>query len=180
MPVTIRRARPEDAPGIARAHVDSWRTTYQGLIADEILQDLSYERRAERWRESLSDPQDQDFVYVAEGETGEILGFVSAGPERSGDPDYRGEVMAIYLLQSAQGQGLGRRLMQAAAAELARRGFDSLLLWVLKENTPARKFYEALGGVYLRDQSLEIGGREYVEAAYGWRGLAGLIASGEK
>jgi ribosomal protein S18 acetylase RimI-like enzyme len=174
MPITIRKAVPADAAGIARAHIDSWRTTYKGLIADAVLQGLSCERRTERWRQDLSDPQNTDFAFVAESEAGEILGFVSAGPERSGDPDYRGEVMAIYLVQPAQGQGIGRRLMQAAAAELLERGYSSMLLWVLRDNTPSRKFYEALGGTSLREQTIEIGGREYLEVAYGWRDLAGL------
>ena len=31
--VTIREARIEDAPGIAKVHVDSWRTTYAGIVS---------------------------------------------------------------------------------------------------------------------------------------------------
>ena len=174
MSTRIRKATPADAAGIARAHVDSWRTTYRGLVADEILQGLSYERRLERWRETLSDLQSPDFLFVAEDEGGEILGFVSAGPERSGDPDHRGEVMAIYLVQKAQYRGFGWELMRAAAVELLARGFSSMLVWVLKDNTPARKFYEALGGLPLREQAITIGGRDYLEVAYGWRDLASL------
>jgi L-amino acid N-acyltransferase YncA len=89
MTITIRLARLEDAPGIAKVHVDSWRTTYKGLIADEFLAALSYERRTQVWTQSLADPQIASFLYVAETKTGEIVGFVSAGPEHEGDPNYR-------------------------------------------------------------------------------------------
>jgi hypothetical protein len=41
--VLIREAVPADAGAVARVHVDSWRTTYRGIIADSILSDLSYE-----------------------------------------------------------------------------------------------------------------------------------------
>ena len=40
----IRPATLEDAPAIARVHVDTWRTTYAGIVPDEHLAKLSYER----------------------------------------------------------------------------------------------------------------------------------------
>ena len=52
---------------------------------------------------------DPGVTFVAEGGGG-IVGFSCAGPERSGDPTYRGEVYAIYILRAFQDQGLGRQL----------------------------------------------------------------------
>jgi len=37
----IRPALPNDAAEIARVHVDSWRSSYRGLLADEFLDSLS-------------------------------------------------------------------------------------------------------------------------------------------
>ena len=179
MTITIRLAGLEDAPGIAKVHVDSWRTTYKGLIDDEFLAGLSYERRTQVWTQSLADPQIASFLYVAETDTGEIVGFVSAGPEHEGDPNYRGELYAIYLLQQAQGQGLGQKLMETAMHELYERGFSSMLLWVLKDNLPSRKFYEAVGGEYLREKPIEIGSQILVEVAYGWKDLLTLTSTKE-
>jgi hypothetical protein len=45
MSLVIREAAPADAPGIARVHVDTWRTTYQGIVPDQFLARLSYEAR---------------------------------------------------------------------------------------------------------------------------------------
>ncbi len=39
----IREARLEDASAIARVHIDAWRETYQGIIPDTYLAQLSYE-----------------------------------------------------------------------------------------------------------------------------------------
>ena len=171
MIATIRPARLEDLPGIARIHVDSWRTTYKGLIADEFLAALSYEGRAQIWSMNLNDPENNSFLYVAETGPGGIVGFVSAGPARGDDQDYLGELYAIYLLQQAQGQGLGRKLVNIAMGELCKRGFSSMILWVLKDNLPSRKFYEAVGGKYLREQPIEIGSQGLIEVAYGWKNL---------
>ena len=175
MSITIRKAKLEDAAGIAKVHVDSWRTTYKGLIADEFLANLSCERRAQVWKEPLADPESTSFLYVAETKAGEIVGFVSAGPGSESDPAYQGELYAIYLLQQAQGLGTGRRLMEAAMRELSQRGFSSMLLWVLKDNLPSRKFYEAVGGKYLREKPIEIGSQTFIEVAYGWKDVPSII-----
>ncbi len=47
----IREATPDDIPGIARVHVDTWRTAYLGIVPAEHLAGLSYERSEARWRE---------------------------------------------------------------------------------------------------------------------------------
>jgi ribosomal protein S18 acetylase RimI-like enzyme len=178
MPSLIRKATVDDAPGIAHVHVESWRSTYKELLEAEFLASLSIERRAEAWKNTLADPQNNGFVYVAENEAGHITGFASAGPGQPAEPDYAGEVYAIYLLKEAQGQGLGRRLMQAAMQELTRRGMDSMLLWVLKDNLPSRRFYEALGGTYLKEKPITIGNQTLIEVAYAWKDMS--ILSGGK
>ena len=38
----IRAAKPADAGSLARVHVDSWRSTYTGILPDEFLAGLSY------------------------------------------------------------------------------------------------------------------------------------------
>lgn len=169
--ITIRPATLTDAPGIAHAHVESWRTSYKGIISDEFLANLSEERRTQAWTDILSHPEHPAFLLVATDETGQIVGFVSGRPDRENDSEYTGEVGAIYLQKQAQGQGTGRKLMQAAASELIQRGHQSMMLWVLRDNTQARKFYEAIGGQYLREKPIEIGVQTLIEVAYGWKNL---------
>lgn len=43
-----RDAVVEDAPGIARVHVESWRAAYAGLMPQAVLDDLSVGASAER------------------------------------------------------------------------------------------------------------------------------------
>ncbi|WP_274651023.1 hypothetical protein [Paenibacillus humicola] len=43
-----------------------------------------------------------------------------------------------------------------------------MLIWVLSEN-PNRYFYEALGGRFIREKEIEIGGTKLKESAYGWK-----------
>jgi ribosomal protein S18 acetylase RimI-like enzyme len=51
----------------------------------------------------------------------------------------------VVVLPHLRGRGHGRTLLDLVRAELKRRGFDELTLWVLTENHPARRFYERYG-----------------------------------
>jgi L-amino acid N-acyltransferase YncA len=169
----IRMAQLADAVAIATVHVDSWRTTYAGILPDDYLANLSYERRERLWRDTLSTPSGTEFVYVAEDAGRNVIGFAAGGAERSGDAIYTGELYAIYLLDRHQRQGIGRRLTVAVVNRLLHKGFSSMLVWVFAAN-PSRAFYEALGGQQVYEKSLTIGGVQLVEVAYGWRDIRGL------
>ncbi|MEM5594184.1 hypothetical protein AAHH67_24905 [Niallia circulans] len=98
----IRKAKDEDAKRIAKVHVDSWRTTYKGIVPDLFLERLNYEEREEIWKKAIPTGS----VFVAENETGEIIGFANGGKERSGQyPGYVGELYAIYLWKPFKDKG---------------------------------------------------------------------------
>ena len=174
MDVRIREAVQADAGAMARVHIEMWRTAYAGIVPDEHLAGLSYERREAVWVQILSRDEPAQCNFVAETGGGEIVGFAGGGPEREGDRVYRGELYAIYLLQEHQRRGIGRRLACAVARGLLSSGFDSMLLWMLEDNRPARRFYESLGGVEVGRKAIEIGGADLVEVSYGWRDITGL------
>ena len=179
MAITIRPSEASDAAAIARVHVDSWRTTYPGIVPDDYLNSLlSYEQREEFWEELLTQGESTTFACVAEDTSGPVVGFASAGSERSGEAAYKGELYTIYILDSHQRQGIGRRLVCAAAERLVQRDLDSMLVWVLADNRPARSFYEALGGREVRQAPIEIGGILLTEVAYGWPDIRGLAEPG--
>ena len=54
--VVIRRARPEDVPGIARVHWDSHQTTYidSGRVERELIEAWTFEQRIERWTRAVA------------------------------------------------------------------------------------------------------------------------------
>ena len=87
--------------------------------------------------------------------------------------------IAIYLRAAAQRQGLGRALLQSLAAHLALKSMASdglsLGLWVLATNTPARAFYERMGGLPGGERIERRDGVDLAEAAYHWTDLAALL-----
>lgn len=176
---TIRPARVKDAPGLARVHVDSWRTTYQGIVPDAYLAELSYERREQMWHTILQVEQGDvaaSFTYVAEDETGRVVAFVNGGRERASTSGYDGELYAIYLLAKMRGRGLGRLLVRTLVAHFVRQGIASMTVVVLAANS-AQYFYEALGATLLYEQEDEIGGKRLTELVYGWSDIRPLLLS---
>jgi ribosomal protein S18 acetylase RimI-like enzyme len=118
--MTVRPAAIEDAPQIARVHVDSWRSTYSEVVPEDFLATLSHEDFEARWRSWLGDQRGLHKVfYMVELPAGSIAGFAAGGPrqEESNDPEHEGELYAAYRLQQHQRRGLDRRLLGAVARE---------------------------------------------------------------
>ena len=171
----IRDALQTDAAGIARVHVNSWRSTYRGIVPDQVLDSLSLERREQYWHDLLTDPKNQDINLVADVPPVGVVGFASAGKERTGEFPYQGELYAIYILKAYQGRGVGRQLVEAIVLRLQEQGLTSMMVWVLKDNL-FRAFYEALGGQEVGEQDIKIGESNLVEVAYGWKDILSLTA----
>jgi ribosomal protein S18 acetylase RimI-like enzyme len=171
--VKIRGAGPADVPGIARVHVDTWRTTYAGTVPADYLERLSYGERERLWARVFEEPE-TTFVYVAEDDSGQIAGFASGGRNTGDDPAYEGSLHAIYVLKEYEGRGLGRVLLLAVANRLARMCIPSMTLWVFAENGRARRFYEAMGGQLGTEQEFEIAGATLKDVSYGWPDVTSL------
>lgn len=173
--VHIREASYRDIPAIARVHVDTWRSTYSGIVPDEILAELSYEQREKSWQEVFDHaPHLSGFTYLAVEQSGQVVGFVDGGQERTNDQNYLGELNAIYILKSHQQKGLGRKLVQVAVQRLSQMNIHCMLAWVLEEN-PACKFYEALGGQRIQSKKIDMRGYQLLEIAYGWSDTSALL-----
>ena len=175
MNIRIRHATPADAPGVARVQVDSWRTTYPGIVSEEFLSSLSYTESQSSWDDGIRLRRPGRSIRVAETDSKGVVGFCACGPESEGNSDYKGEIYAIYLLDDFQRLGIGRRLFLASCKSLLDSGIRSMLLWVFEDNQGARRFYESLGGEVIRRKEINIGGADLVEVAYGWKDITSLV-----
>ena len=155
--IEIREAQSCDVEAIADAHVAGWRVGYRGLFPDEYLDADSFDTerrdgwRKETWRES---PRATLLVAVLDAA---VVGFGYIGPERVDESERvddsekadstpeRGEVYAFYLHPSGWGSGAAACLMENCEARLRAGGFTDAVLWALRDNPRARRFYEKAG-----------------------------------
>jgi GNAT superfamily N-acetyltransferase len=162
----IRLAEVRDAAAIAHVHVQSWLTTYKGLVPQEYLASLNEAERVPLWQDWLTRGI---IVFVAEIE-GKVVGFSGGGAILESVKPYEAELYTLYLLKEAQGLGVGKALLDAVLCALVEKGYKSMLVWVLEEN-PAVQFYQKAGAQRVMSKEIEIGGVQLTEVALGWAHL---------
>lgn len=100
-------------------------------------------KRLVNWREAVA--FGEPLVQVAcDGDT--VVGFV--GYDRSRDlrtPPTTGEIWAIHVLASHQGQGVGLALWDAAREALLEEGCTHVSVWIELGQERALRFYELAG-----------------------------------
>jgi GNAT superfamily N-acetyltransferase len=141
----IRRAREDDARGIAEVHIETWRDAYKNNLPRSFLAGLNVENRERMWHDEMKVLAPDRRPWVAEA-SGRIIGFVSAGGSRAEQPlPGEGEVYAIYVMPDCWARGIGRNLLAHAERDLVSFGYNQAILWCLAANERARKFYEQTG-----------------------------------
>jgi L-amino acid N-acyltransferase YncA len=132
--LTIRAARPEDAPAIA--------ALYNVGIAER---QATFETRPRAPGEIQAwFAAGLPFVVAQDGD-GRVLGFARASPY-SDRCVYDGVAEhGVYVDAAARGQGLGRRLLETLAAEAERRGLYKLTSRIFTTNAASRAVHRAAG-----------------------------------
>lgn len=174
-PMTLRDATPADVHLIADLHVASWRDAYRTILDPAYLATKIDEERRTAWMARFADPPANEKIMIAE-DRGAPAGFVCIlGGE---DRKWGSLVENLHVLPGAKGQGLGARLL-CAAAEWSQRHFPQagLYLWVYEANGQARGFYERMGGSPV-EKKLCVGpdGRTSLDLRYHWPEV-GMIAA---
>jgi ribosomal protein S18 acetylase RimI-like enzyme len=166
----IREATHKDAEGIAFVHVNSWKTSYRGLVDQDYLDAINYEDRLNLRKEILQITTLFHLVGVA-GE--QIVGFADVGPIRAESrvglrvcEENIGEVYAIYLLEEYKGKGCGKALLDRCRQWLSENGFKSFVVRALAGNMRAKRFYEREGGRLIGENTIIIGDKPYHEVSY--------------
>jgi len=153
--VNIRIANPEDAKSIARIHVEAWRVAYKGIMPADFLESISLDARERSWVASLSRSGRGHYVVIEQD--GGVAGFCVYGPPREGGlkSNNTGELVALNIAPSAWGKGLGACLIQHVINSAHSFGWDSICLWVVKDNSRARELYERFGFVLDAGEKIE-------------------------
>lgn len=172
----VRTATPHDVEAIARIHVETWRATYAGIIPDPYLVHMDRARQRRQWHHAVRAAGRGHQVLVAQLADGEVVGFASCGPARRDTlprrAPYDGEVYTLYVALDYQGQGHGKRLLDACFETLRAQDKSAAVIWVLAAN-PARFFYEAQGGRRIAERIERFAGVPLEEFAFGWDLTAG-------
>lgn len=139
-----RIATPHDIEIIAHLHTLSWQTAYRGILSDDYLDHHVRADRMEVWTKRLNAPADNQIIFLQEMD-GTAVGFVCA--YGSSADEFGTFIDNLHVLPGFKGKGIGRALM-SQVSQWSREHFHQpkLYLKVLKDNYPARRFYDKVGG----------------------------------
>lgn len=164
--IGVRRARIDDAAGIAAVHDAAWRLAYRGILPAVDLERMIERRGPAWWGKAI---RRHVLVLVLEVDR-KIVGYATLGPSRMRTLPYRGEIYEIYLRPEYQGIGLGRRLFDAARDMLSDLKFSGLAVRALRDNHGAIGFYRRLGGRPVVDTGERVGDVVLPVVIFGWDG----------
>lgn len=137
MQLTIRRAEARDAAGIAR-----------------LCAELGYAAEAAEVKDRLGAlvHLKTDFVAVAEGDNGLLIGWIQGHLSHALESGYRAEITGLVVSGSSRRSGVGKKLV-AAVEEWARRERAPAI--VVRSNVvraESHAFYPALGYTETKQQ----------------------------
>jgi|TARA_B100000315_G_scaffold200679_1_gene192936 L-amino acid N-acyltransferase YncA len=175
----IRPAKEGDVQAIADVYVETWRSTYAGILPDKVLIEMSPERQMVMWARAIrhADGPAEEKILVLEDDQAKVIGVGSAGFNRDRTSTYDGEVYTLYVHPDHQNQGHGEHLLAGLFDLMVAQGYNAAVIWVLSLN-PSRFFYEVMGGKRVGEREEKLWGAILSENAYGWEDLEAALDSG--
>lgn len=140
----LREAEPKDAEDIGQVRVAAWRAAYRQFMPEQFLEALDATSNLSELKERLSN-QSVDFILSVAEESKQVVAFSIVGKPRYEAPAKAIELWAVNVLPKYWRKGIGSRLVERAITYSYHSGFESIELWCIKGNTPAREVYKKLG-----------------------------------
>lgn len=159
----IRLNRIEDQEGMAKIKVDCWQDTYKNIIDQSYLDSLNYEIQTNKYIDSFDEYK--NMVLVAEDVNDhKIIGYACFSTDANEYAD--AELISLYIDKNYSRRGVGTSLLRETIKELKKYNKKTMMLWCIKENKNAIKFYEKMGGIKAFDKMAKIGNKVYQEYGY--------------
>jgi GNAT superfamily N-acetyltransferase len=178
----FRAACPDDALAITALHADSWQRHYRGAFSDTFLDHDATGYLLPLWTARLATPGPRTRTILAERD-GTVAGL--AHTILGHDPTWGAFLDNLHVANGLKRQGIGTRLLTLTAQAVTDASPASgLYLWVLEQNSDARAFYTARGGVCVKRLQVPPPGGDParlngkpITLTYAWRAPSQLLAS---
>jgi len=148
--ITIRNATINDIELIRELTFKVWPQTYSSIISKEQI-DYMLEMMYSNKSLALQMAEGSQFIIVQD--TKKPVGFASYKPVAINI--YK--LDKIYILQTQQGKGIGKFVIDYILQQIKDRGAESLQLQVNRNNINAKLFYEKIGFRIIQEADFEIG-----------------------
>lgn len=157
VPYTVRRAAPEDLPGIVALAVDM---VVHSVSPFREISEAQVKEFRRRDLAALNDAVTQPHVgvFIAEDAQKRLLGHVIivCGYTESSTGESQGWIFDLAVIEEMWSAGIGQALMRRAEEFSRERGFKYIGLGVTTANERAVSFYQKLGYAEERKRMIKI------------------------
>ncbi|MEP7312024.1 MAG: GNAT family N-acetyltransferase [Pseudomonadota bacterium] len=164
--LVLDRAKPGEEAQLALVGSATFLETYAGLLsAADIVAHCAQQHAPSIYRDWLVDKRSTCWLVRAQRGAAPV-GYAVLAPASVpiADPDPADlELKRIYLLHRFQRQGMGRRLIDAAAVAAREGGSRRLLIGVYSLNLGALAFYERLGFQRAGERTFRVGASDFFD-----------------
>ena len=150
MSYCIEKLNMDNINNYAEVNTLAWKQTYKGIISDEFIESFTNktgkEIIIENLLKELSETDKKSFLLKVDNE---YVGILKKRKSKFEELSDYGELGAIYLLDSAKGNGYGKILFNKAIIELKNMGYKKMFNGCYEGNL-ANDFYKHQSGKYLK------------------------------
>lgn len=151
----------------AEVNTLAWKQTYKDIISDEFIESFTSKIGKKRIIENLQDElrknDNKSFLLKVDNQ---YVGILKIRKSKFEDLLDYGELGAIYLLDSVKGKGYGKIIFDKAVTELKKMNYKKMFNCCFEGN-PANKFYEHMGGKFLKKIDVTLpNGEQLIENIY--------------
>ena len=164
--MNIREATIHDIEFIGKIYTDSWKVTYNGMVAQEYLDSLSYQDAENKWKRFLNNKD--NILLVAESDS-KIIGFVAVC---STDIAAQSELYALYVDINLKNKGIGSKLLASLIIELKNMEMQSLIVWAMAKNINTVSYYKHKGAIECQRRINTFGNEKVEDICLIWEDIA--------
>lgn len=147
----IRPLEERDYNAVIEIVNENWKTVYSGYVNPALLSDAGCRERAQSLRDDFARRRLAEYVWE---ENGAVLALLSVGDTADSDRIGDFEIWRVYAAPSAQGRGIGGRLLAFAEQCARERKYGTIVIWAFKKNIRAIEFYRKHGFQVDREERL--------------------------
>lgn len=162
--IIIRNIEEKDIPNVVDIQINGWKSAYKGIIDDNVLNSMNRDKRIEKRK---NDYKENGFIVTELNN--QVVGFcryIDSNKFTQDISDIDCELLALYVKPNLKYNGIGTKMFQFVTEEFKKKHKTKMILWCLKDNEPSKKFYTKMGGRIIKERTIEIGEKEYLEVGF--------------
>jgi ribosomal protein S18 acetylase RimI-like enzyme len=162
--IKIRNVKMGDEKILAYIQTESWKTAFREILTPQILSEYTHVPQVEAmYQRVIASNRAAGYILTVD-EHPYCIAFWGKCADAN-HPD-SAELICIHSLCDKGRQGLGSMMIRHIFSQARVAHYSEMVLWVFKENTRARKFYEKHGFQCTNDCKTTFGAPEVMYAKF--------------